>query len=101
MGVVRILVFSYSSMNLLWSEFLLHVVDVCIALPSTLRTIQCRVEGLWRTLVADTNTQAHCTPAPTKLGERFSNFVLVLLFSMRELETLDAVIYVCYRFTEL
>ena len=63
---------------------LISLLDVCLALPTILRDGQDRIQGLWRTMVAD--SEYSLRPAPPELGACFHDWILKALFFIRKYE---------------
>jgi hypothetical protein len=63
---------------------LISLLDVCLALPTILRDGQDRIQGLWRTMVAD--SEYSLRPTPRELGACFHDWILKNLFIIRKYE---------------
>lgn len=81
--------------------FFVSLLDMCVGAPQTVRGKQTRVEGFWRTLVADSEEVSH--PAPPELGACFHDWVLKYLFMIRASSKAwpEALTDICIKLTEL
>ena len=57
------------------------MLDICRGLPPILKDGQDRIQALWRTIVAD--SESYSRPAPPELGNCFHDWILKLLFFFR------------------